>query len=106
MTPQELADILEKAEAVPPLKTTFDASFAAYNAAVTNAANARAAWLSGVDSNADEPTLTGLATQYVATAVARANAMAAMQAAATPKEAADADLEAACQAAISATLNP
>jgi hypothetical protein len=106
MTPEQLENILEKAEAVPPLRAAVDAANSAHSAALTNAQNAKAAWLSAVDANSDDTTLTSLANQYIATAVLRATLLTAAQAASGPLQTAIDELEAACQAVISEALNP
>jgi hypothetical protein len=106
MTSEELADILAKAAAVPTTKATFDAAQAAHTIVLNSATAAKAAWLAAVDSSSDEPTLTSLANQCVATAVAEAEALTILQASGGPWQVATAALEAALQAVISEALNP
>jgi hypothetical protein len=91
---------------VPPLRAAVDQANAAFSAALANAQNAKAAWLSAVDANSDDTTLTNLANQYVATAVLKTTLLTAAQAASGPLQVAIDALEASCQAVISEALSP
>lgn len=106
MTPEQTTDILTKAGAVPAAKAAYEAALVAHTGALANAASAQAAFHAAVNADDDDTTLTALATQYIATAVAVPTAFAALQAAVTPWQQANQALEDACQAIVQATLNP
>jgi uncharacterized protein YllA (UPF0747 family) len=106
MTPEQLEDILEKADTVHTTKLAYDAKVTANNTAITNAANSRASWLSAIHAGQDETTLTNLLNQYIATEVAEAEALTDLQTAAIPYSQAQTALEQATQAVIDEALTP
>jgi len=106
MTSEQLDDILAKADAVYEAKAAHQTAEDQYNAALTSAANAAAAWHAGVLAGESEENLTDLVTAYVATAVTAAEKDAAQKAARTPYLEASLALEAATAAVIQEALTP
>ena len=106
MTTEQLAAILAKAAEVYTLRTAYLAAQTEHNDAITAASNAEAGWTMGVNSGADEATLTDLINQHVAAEVVEAQTLEAMTTAKTPYDAACAELDALEEAAIADALAP
>lgn len=106
MTPEQLADILDKADTVQTTQDEYEVKVAANNTAITNAANARASWISAINAGQDHTSLTNLLNQYIATEVAKAQAATELTAAAVPYSEAQTALEQATQAVITEALSP
>jgi hypothetical protein len=105
MTPEQLEDILIKADDVHDTKLVYEGAMAANNTAIANGNAAKASWLSAVNAGADETTLTNLLNNHISASVAKTESDAALVAAQQPYGAALDAMSIAVDAVINEEIN-